>query len=206
MTARNVHRAVTARNGHRAVTRRTGPALLALAALLTLAACQRAPRVIATGPFPPPAPARPPAPRPRVEPPARQQDAAWSFTVAGNACEARAIGPDVRLAMRATAERTLQFTLSTSARAPLPGRAGAVGQIAFAGGEGAWSLPVVRGAGRATTASLPLNEASVDQARNVLGGGTVRLAGREAPPPLLIPDAGIAGRDWLGCVLSKLAG
>ncbi len=208
-----------ARQGYHAVMRRrTGPALLALAATLALAACQRAPRVIATGPFPPPAGARRlplpppigarplPLPPLHIEPPAQQQDAAWSFTVAGNACEARVAGPDVWLAMRATADRTLQFTLSTSARAPLPGQAGAVGQVAFAGGGGAWSLPVVRGAGRSTTASLPLNEASVDQARNVLGGGTVRLAGREAPPPLLIPDAGIAGRDWLGCVLSKLAG
>ena len=183
---------------------RTG--LARLASALALAACQPAPRVIATGPFPPPAAARPPPPpRLRVEPPARQQDAAWSFTVAGAACEARAVGPDVRLAVRA-ADRTLQFTLSTGARASLPGRAGAVGQVAFAGGEGAWSLPVVRGVGRMATASLPLNEASADQARNVLGGGTIRLSGRDAPPPLVIPDAGIAGRDWFGCIRSKLAG
>ena len=205
MTARHDHPAVTAR---RAGPAPVAPALALLAALLAVTACQPAPRVIATGPFPPPAGGRPlsPPPRPRPEPPARQQDAAWSFTVTGGACEARAAGPDVRLAMRAAADRTLRFTLSTTSRAPLPDWAGVARQVAFAGGDGSWSLPAVRGAGRTTTVSLPLDEASAGQARSVLGGGTVRLSGREAPPPLLIPEAGIAGRDWFGCVRSKLAG
>lgn len=178
-----------------------GPACLVLA----LAACQPAPRVIATGPFPPSAGARPSA-RPKVEPLDRQQDATWSFTVNGSACEARAAGPDVSLSLRASNDRTLRFILSTSQRAPLPGRAGSPAQVAFAGAEGSWSLPARHGAGRMMTVSLPLDETSVSQARFVLGGGAVRLAGRDAVPTLTIPDAGVAGRDWLGCVRSKLAG
>ena len=43
-------------------------------------------------------------------------------------------------------------------------------------------------------------------ARTVLGGGQVKLASGEAAPLLSIPDAGVAGRDWFGCIRSKLAG
>ena len=175
--------------------------------VLALTACQPQPRVIATGPFPPPPGLRPAQPaRPRAEAPARQQDAVWSFTVTGNACEARAAGPDVSLALRVANDRALQLTLSTGARAPMPARGGALMQLAFAGAEGSWSLPARRGASQTVTVSLPLDETSVSRARTVLGGGTVRLSGREVVPPLAIPDAGVAGRDWFGCVRSKLSG
>ena len=173
--------------------------------LLALAACQPAPRVIATGPFLPLPSARP-APRPRVEAPARQQDATWSFTVTGSGCEARAVGPDVSLAVRVANDRSLQLTLASRSAASITGRAGASAQVAFAGNEGSWSLPARRGASQTVTVSLPLDETSVSRARTVLGGGTVRLSGREVVPPLAIPDAGVAGRDWCGCVRSKLAG
>lgn len=179
--------------------------------VLVLAACQP-PRVIATGPFPPAPAARLPA-RPRIEAPARQrleapirqQSATWSFIVTGSTCEARAAGPDVSLALQVADDRALLFVLSISPRMRLPDRIEASAQVAFAGAEGSWTLPARRGAGRAVTVALPLDETSASQARSVLGGGTVRLAERDAVPALVLPDAGVAGRDWFGCVRSKLA-
>lgn len=176
---------------------------LSLCLLLAAAGCQPAPRVIATGPFPP-STGRVGA-RARVEAPARQQDASWAFVVSGSACEATAAGQDVTLTLRVGNDRVLRLAVTTGARASLPGRAGMAVQVAFAGAEGSWTLPGRRTAGRGVALSLPLDETSVGQARAVLGGGAMRLVGRDSVPGLVVPDAGVAGRDWFGCVRSKLA-
>ena len=169
--------------------------------ITALAACQAPPRVIATGPFPVAG-----AAQRRFDGPSRPQDAVWSFTVTGAACEAKASGPSIGLALRVAGDRSLHMTLSSSPRALLALRGGAAATIAFAGPEGAWTLTGRRGGGRAVSVSLPLDETSVSHARTVLGGGQVKLAGGETPPLLTIPDAGVAGRDWFGCIRSRLAG
>ncbi len=169
--------------------------------MAALAGCQAPPRVIATGPFPGAG-----AAQRRIEGPARPQEAVWSFTVTGAACEARASGPSIGLSLRVAGDRSLHMTLSGSPRAPTAVRGGGTASIAFAGPEGAWTLAGRRGTGRAVLVSLPLDETSVSQARTVLGGGQVKLASGEAAPLLSIPDAGVAGRDWFGCIRSKLAG
>lgn len=170
----------------------------AACAMTVLAACQAPPRVIATGPFPGAGTAQR-----RPEGQARPQQAAWSFTVTGAACEAKASGRSAALALRVAGDRSLRLTLSGSPRASraAPGEASS---IAFAGAEGTWTLAGRRGTG-AIVVSLPLDETSVAHARTVLAGGQLKLAA-EAAPLLTIPDAGVAGRDWLGCVHSKLAG
>lgn len=170
------------------------------ACVLALAGCQAAPRVIATGPFPGAG-----AAQRRPDGQTRPQEAAWSFTVTGAACEARASGRSVGLALRVAGDRSLLMTLSGSPRAPRAVRGGTA-SIAFVGPEGAWTLAGRRGTGQAVLISLPLDETSVGQARTVLGGGQVKLAGDDAAPLLAIPDAGVAGRDWFGCIRSKLSG
>lgn len=109
------------------------------------------------------------------------------------------------LALRVAGDRSLRMTLSGSPRAPTALRGGTAA-LAFVGPEGAWTLAGRRGTGQAVLVSLPLDESSVSQARTVLGGGQVKLAGNDAAPMLAIPDAGVAGRDWFGCIRSKLAG
>lgn len=177
-----------------------GRAAWAACAMAVLSGCQAPPRVVATGPFPIAG-----AAQRRFDGPFRPQEAVWSFTVTGAACEARASGPSVGLALRVASDRSLRLTLSGS-RALTAVRSGGAASIAFVGPEGAWTLAGRRGTGRAVLVSLPLDETSINQARTVLGGGQVKLAGVETASLLAIPDAGVAGRDWFGCIRSKLAG
>ena len=169
---------------------RRGAALLAL----LLAGCQ---------PAGPPIVLRPPAgaARPRAEAPAtapaRPVEARWSFSVTVRGCEARATAPGASLALRTEAGGGVRLALSG-------GRRGSDGtRLDFAGPEGEVSLPVRR-AGALLVAELPADEASADRAGVLLGGGTLRLGG--GPALLTVPDAGVAGRDWLGCVRSRMGG
>ena len=168
--------------------------------MTVLAACQAPPRVVATGPFPGAGTAQR-----RPDGQIRPQQAVWSFTVTGAACEAKASGRSAVLTLRVAGDRSLRLTLSGSPRPPRAAPGGAA-SIAFAGTDGAWTLAGRRGTGQEILVSLPLDETSVDQARTVLAGGQLKLANAEAATLLMIPDAGVAGRDWLGCIHSKLAG
>lgn len=169
-------------------------------ATIALAACQAPPRVVATGPFPGAG-----AAQRRPEGQGRPQQATWSFTVTGAACEAKAHGRSAGLALRVAGDRSLRLTVSGGPRAPRA-TPGGTESIAFAGAGGAWTLAGRRGTGQAILVSQPLDESSISQARTVLAGGQLKLANAEAAVLLVIPDAGIAGRDWLGCIQSKLAG
>lgn len=165
----------------------------ALFALL-LAGCQPAAQPIVL---------RPPTalPRPRAEAapapaPARPAPARWSFSVTVRGCEARAAAPGVSLVLRTEADRTLRLALSGARRVSDGAR------LEFAGSDGEVSLPLRR-AGGALVAELPADEASAERVGVLLGGGTLRLGG---PALLILPDAGVAGRDWLGCVRSRMEG
>ena len=164
-------------------------------ALLLLAGCQ---------PVAQPIVLRPPlvALRPRAEAapapaPARPASARWSFSVTVQGCEARATAPGVSLVLRTEADRTLRLAVSGARGASERAR------LDFSGPDGDVSLPLRR-AGGLLVAELPADEASADRASVVLGGGTLRLGG--GPALLSVPDAGVAGRDWLGCVRSRMEG
>lgn len=184
--------------GHRTAAggwkRGAAPFALLLLPPLVLAACQPAPQPIVL---------RPPAvalrPRAETPPPAPVRPAAakWSFSVTVAGCEARAAAPGLSLVLRTEADRTLRVALSGASRASNEAR------LDFAGPDGEISLPVRR-AGAVLAAVLPADEASVDRAGVLLGGGTLRLGG--GPALLTVPDAGVAGRDWLGCVRSRMEG
>lgn len=167
---------------------------VALFALL-LAGCQPAGQPIVLRP---PAPAAPPRPRAEAAPaPARPAPARWSFSVTVRGCEARATAPGVSLVLRTEADRTLRLALSGARGAS--DRA----KLEFAGPDGEVSLPVRR-AGAALVAEVPADGAAADRAGVLLGGGTLRLGG--GPALLTVPDAGVAGRDWLGCVRPRAEG
>jgi len=170
------------------------PAFIALPAILALAACQSAP------------PAGPPASRPvtraaRPSPPTPSRvEGAWSFGVAGDRCTAQVAHREATLGITAGPGRTV--TLSVGA----PGRRSARStRIAFRGDEGAWEAQGRGGAGRLALATMPLDEAAEGRIRDLLGGGTVTVQAQGVEVPALgVPDAGVSGRDWYGCV-SRLA-
>lgn len=174
--------------------RGAAPFALLLLAPLVLAACQPAPQPIVLRP-----PVAPPRTRAEAPPPAPARPAAakWSFSVTVAGCEARAAAPGLSLVLRTEADRTLRVALSGARRASDGAR------LDFAGPDGEVSLPVRR-AGAALVAAFPADEASADRAGVLLGGGTLRLGG--GPALLTVPDAGVAGRDWLGCVRSRMEG
>ena len=184
--------------GHRTATgwsrRGAAPFALLLLPPLLLAACRPAPQPIVL---------RPPAValRPRAEAPqpapVRPAAAKWSFSVTVAGCEARAAAPGLSLVLRTEADRTLRVALSGARRTSEGAK------LDFAGPDGEVSLPVRR-AGAVLVAELPADEASTDRVGVVLGGGTLRLGG--GPALLNVPDAGVAGRDWLGCVRSRMEG
>lgn len=170
------------------------PAAVLLPPLLALVACQSAP------PTPPPAPrpmARPARPAPPV--PSRVEGA-WSFGVAGDRCTAQVSHREATLGIAAGPGPTA--TLSVGA----PGRRSTrAARIAFRGDDGAWEAQGRGGAGRVALATIPLDEAGEARIRDLLGGGTVTVQAQGTEVPALgIPDAGVSGRDWYGCV-SRLA-
>lgn len=171
------------------MTRATLPLLLAM---LGLAACQT--------PAPPPRPiARAPA---RVVPPPAPVDGAWSFGILADRCTARVAHRDMALAIAAGPGPRASFTLSAPGRG-LP--ANRPVQIGFEGDGGRWQLAGRGDARRNATAGLALDATGTARIQDLLGGGRVAATGSGvSAPALVVPDAGVAGRDWYGCV-AKLA-
>jgi len=165
------------------------PVLRLFPVLLALAACQPATQAVVTAPRAPRA-ARPAPPPGRVE-------GTWSFGVAGNRCTAQVTHREATLSITAGPRKSITLSLSSPGRRP-PGR----GRLLFRGDDGNWEAPA-RGTGRAAIASIPLDDTGEGHVRELLGGGTLSMQGGELPT-LGVPDAGVSGRDWYGCV-SRLA-
>lgn len=167
------------------------PALLLLA--LGLTSCQSAP--------PPPRPiSRQPA---RPAPPAPSEvEGAWSFSVLGDRCNARVAHRQMTLAVTAGPGQQASFSLTA------PGSGLPINRpvrIDFRGDGGSWQLPGRTNRSRVASASSPLNDAGEARIRDLLGGGTVKASGSGVSAPALsVPDAGVSGRDWYGC-LARLA-
>jgi len=165
-----------------------------LLVLLGLAACQVAP-----SPAPRPV-ARAPA---RVAPPPAPVDGAWSFSILADRCTARVAHRDMALAVTAGPAQRASFTLTAPNRG-LPARRAL--RIGFQGDGGRWQVPGRTDARRTATASLPLDGTGTARIQDLLGGGTLTASGSGvSAPALTVPDAGVAGRDWYGCV-AKLNG
>ncbi|MCG7360039.1 hypothetical protein MHZ93_02065 [Roseomonas sp. ACRSG] len=173
------------------MTRIASPLLLLLA--LGLAACQSEPP-----------PSRPVSRAPtRPAPPVPSEvEGAWSFSVLGDRCSARVAHRQMTLAVSAGPAEKASFSLTA------PGRGLPVNRpvrIDFRGDGGNWQLPGRTNGSRVASASTPLNEAGEARIRDLLGGGTVRASGSGVSAPALsVPDAGVSGRDWYGC-LARLA-
>lgn len=167
---------------------RTSSLLLLLA--LGLSACQTPP---------PPAPrtgARAPA---RPAPPAPSEvEGAWSFSVLGDRCTARVAHRQMTLGVTAGPGQTANYSLTA------PGRGLPVNRpvtIGFRGDGGNWQVPGRTSRSRAASASMPLNDTGEARIRDLLSGGTVTASGSGVSAPALsVPDAGVSGRDWYGCV------
>ncbi len=160
-----------------------------LLVLLGLAACQVAP-----SPAPRPV-ARAPA---RVAPPPAPVDGAWSFSILADRCTARVAHRDMALAITAGPARRASFALSAPGRALPASRALRIG---FTGDGGRWQLPARTDARRTATAGFALDNTGTARIQDLLGGGTLSAQGSGvAAPALVVPDAGVAGRDWYGCV------
>lgn len=176
--------------------------ILALLLLPMLVACvppapsPAPPRVVRPRP---PEPPPPPPPEPEAAVPGR-----WSFSIANGVCSATLANPALRLAVAAGPRARLTLTASAMV---------APNAIAFAQTTGAWHgaswqwrmqpVGAVPGA-RVARASLALDEAEQGRLRDLLAGGTLRFTGADAAPLLLsVPDAGISGRDWFGCVAQR---
>lgn len=119
----------------------------------------------------------PRASAPQAPPPV---EGAWAFTT-GPICQAQIGQRGLSLTIRAGPGPTVTFQ-------PLPG-----GGIQFAGAGGQWRLPA-REVGPG--AAQPLDRAG-PRVQALLRGGMIILPGGRR---LRAPDAGVAGRDWYGCL------
>lgn len=173
------------------MTRIVSPVLLLLA--LGLAACE-------TAPPPRPVYRAPTRPAPPAAP--SEVDGAWSFSVLGDRCNARVAHRQMTLAVVAGPGQRASFSLTA------PGSGLPVNRpvrIDFRGDGGNWQISGRTNRSRVATASASLNGATESRIRDLLGGGTVKASGSSVSAPALnVPDAGVSGRDWYGC-LARLA-
>jgi hypothetical protein len=123
-----------------------------------------------------------------AEPPA-QADAAWSFSIANGVCSASIEQDAATLTVAAGPQRELSFSARGGRR---------ISQVAFRGAEGNWQL---RFPGSQSRVTRRLDAAGERRIRALLAGGTLRYS-RPGTRGLsvTVPDAGISGRDWFGCV------
>ncbi|MFC7735535.1 hypothetical protein ACFQX4_06680 [Roseomonas sp. GCM10028921] len=166
--------------------------------LLAVAGCQ-------STPAPTSAPPARPAPRAAMPAPPKPPEVSggWSFSIDGERCNARVGHREATLAITAGPEPRLAFSLSapgTGLPASNPVR------IAFKGEGSGWQLAARTDPRRLAYAAIPLDGTGEGRVRDLLGGGTVTASGRGVSvPALVVPDAGVSGRDWYAC-LARLAG
>lgn len=178
--------------------------LAGLAALLALAACQVPP----LPPPPPPQPLHAPHRSHRPAPPSRrteQQSSAaiataaadvslrWQFSTSAGECVAEALGEGRSPGVSVRVDRSVHVTVI---------RRGYTAHFAFTGPGGSWALRSTD-SGRDATITMPLDKEAFANLRKLLEGGQLRFVDGGSPVTLLIPDAGISGRDWIGCVSAK---
>jgi hypothetical protein len=161
----------------------------AAALLLMLAGCA------AQRPTPPAREAHRPAPPSRETPREAAQPvsstASWSFSTTAESCVATAAGSSRSATLTVRVDRSVQ--LSVSARG--------ASRLAFSGPGGSWTLHV--SGRRGADVTLPLGGTAVSRVLALLAGGRLRIEGAHAAV-LLLPDAGISGRDWIGCARGKV--
>lgn len=164
----------------------------ALGLLSLLAACQAPPRIRMAHAQPVPTPA---TGRPAARSPDRTQPH-WTFSVAQDRCRAMLGYGDLMVSVEAGPTRAIVLSIAASSR---PGQAGRPASVAFAGG-GSWRLSA-RDTGRSLQASFPDGTEGLDHLLILLAGGRLSVrTGAGALPDRSVPDAGVAGRDWYGCV------
>lgn len=143
-----------------------------------------------------PEPARTSLPRVVTVEPVRPVEGTWSFSFANGVCTASVSHPSAGVTISAGPTSVLRVVARL---APMPGR-GAASSVAFSGPGGAWTSRLRRQGGTASSSS-PLNAAAEGRLRALLAGGTLRLTTGNTPLAVLtVPDSGVAGRDWFGCV------
>lgn len=160
------------------------PGLLLAALVAACAAPQPAQR---------PAPPRPAVPRP--PPPLHAVEAGWSFSVGSGACTASITHPDATLSVTAGPEAQVDILARGGEEAAR------IQRLAFRGPDGAWSRRLRARGAAGDGVTQPLSAATERRVRALLAGGVLTLS-RQGTPALRVtlPDAGISGRDWFGCV------
>jgi hypothetical protein len=127
-------------------------------------------------------------------PPAAPVPVQWSFSIAAGECVATASGPSRAATLTARVGRTVSLAAS-------PGDGAS--RLAFSGPGGSWTLRTA-GTSREAAVTMPLDGAAVGRLLALLAGGRLKLeGGGPRSATLLLPDAGVSGRDWMGCVNDK---
>lgn len=166
------------------------PAWLALAAVL--AGCAAPPAAFRPAPSQS-AQSRPAAPRP--PPPLHDVAAAWSFSVTQDSCTARIVHPDATLTVAAGPQAQVDFVALGTEAAPR------ILRLAFRGPEGAWWRTMHARGAEGAGVTQPLSAATERRVRALLAGGTLTYSRpRDEPLRVTLPDAGVSGRDWFGCL------
>ncbi|NKC33298.1 hypothetical protein [Falsiroseomonas selenitidurans] len=145
---------------------------------------------------PPPAVPPPASPRratlPRPPPAAPPVEAAWEFRVVSGTCTATLRHPDAVVEFAAGPAPMLRL----AARGVAEGAA-RVTRLRFRGEAGAWSL-VLRDA---PATERRLDAAMAERLRALLAGGRLGLSRQDSQALALgVPDSGVSGRAWFGCV------
>ncbi|MBV9747722.1 MAG: hypothetical protein JO157_02795 [Acetobacteraceae bacterium] len=117
----------------------------------------------------------------------------WAFSTTAGECIATAPATSRSPAVTVHVDRAAHLAV-------LPGHGAS--RLAFSGSGGSWTLHAA-GNGRSSAATLPLDEGAVTQLLALLEGGQLRLEGGAHPASVLLADAGVSGRDWIGCVSAK---
>ena len=117
----------------------------------------------------------------------------WQFSTSAGECVAEALGEARSPGISVHVDRSVHVTII---------RRGYTAHFTFTGPGGSWSLHSTD-RGRDATITMPLNDATFSNLRKLLEGGQFRFVDGYSPVTLQIPDAGISGRDWIGCVSAK---
>lgn len=159
-----------------------------------------------TQPPPPPVPVPIALLPPRIQPPRPPEpvNASWSFSVTQTACVARAVSREVSLTLSFGSNSKLEFTLSAQVLRS-GGRAGARGRLQFHGGTGSWVWPARVDPHSTLTVLPPPSKTAAKDVLIALDGGTLRTEFIHVMvPPLRVPAANVAGREWFDCVRAKI--
>ena len=117
----------------------------------------------------------------------------WSFSTTAGECVASTSGASRSPALTVRVDDAVRLAVTPGSGAS---------RLAFSGQGGSWTLRP-EGKGRSATATLPLDEKAVADLLALLEGGQLKLEEGARPATLLLPHAGVSGRDWIGCVSGK---